>query len=77
MGRKGGTRTPIDESSAAKINFLVEKGGSEGRFWDPLKIENGSKTELLRIDRHLGPLKMLSGSGPGKNMKINEKPVEQ
>ena len=44
-------------------DLLGEKGGPKGRFWDPLKTENDSKTDLVPHDGHFGPLKMPSGSG--------------
>ena len=36
----------------------------------PLKIENGSKNEISRIDGHLGPQKIASGRGFGEHMNI-------
>ena len=51
------------------FTFFGGKCRSKGRFWDPWKIENRSKTALLSENRHLGPLKMVSGRGSRKNMK--------
>ena len=50
---------------------LGEKGGPKGRFWGARKSENGSKTDVLPLDGHFGPLKMPSGSGSGNNVKMD------
>ena len=57
-GAKVGSRTARLESSAAKINFLNKKV-----ILEVPKIENGTKTDRWRQDRHRDPLNMLSGSG--------------
>ena len=45
----------------------------KGRFWAPPKTQNGSKIDHWRQDWHQDPLKMLSGRGSEKTLKINEK----
>jgi len=50
-------------------DILGEKCGPKGRFWYPLKIEKVSKSDLLPLDWHFGPRKMLSGEGSGKVSK--------
>ena len=50
---------------------------SEGRFWVHLKIENGSKTDLLPLDWCFEPLKMRSGEGSGKVSKNEMKLIEK
>ena len=45
----------------------------KGQFLGPPWIQNGSKIAPSRIGWHLDPLKMVSGRGFGKNMKIQWK----
>ena len=49
------------------------KSRSKGRFLDPRKIENRSKTALLRIDGHFGRPKMWKRKGSGDTLKFHEK----
>ena len=59
-----------DDGVSEKVGLFGRKCCSKGRFWEPWKIENGSKIALLSIGRHFYPLKTASGSGSWKNMKI-------
>ena len=54
-------------------DLLGEKGGPKDRFWDPPKTENCLNSDLLPLDWHLGPPKMLSGGGSGKVSKNERK----
>ena len=57
--------------------FFDGKCRPKGRFLDPRKIGNRSKTALLRIGWHFDPRKMASGRGFGKNMKSDEKSMRK
>ena len=59
------------------FRLFGRKCRSKGRFSDPPKFQNGSKIALLRQDRHLDPLKMVSGRGFGTNRKMDEKMIEK
>ena len=51
----------------------ILKSAVLGRFWDPRKTENRSKTKLLRIGWHFGHRKIVFGRGSEKTCKFNEK----
>ena len=58
LGRLWGTEKPpggVPRMLLLRVRrFFDGKCRSKGRFLDPRKIENRSKTALLRIDGHFG-----------------------